>query len=101
LAFLPDLAFFETWFDFFLKRCLATLMVSFAWLACTSKLVEMVKVTLGVRRNFSRKGVNVDILLIFFRLLILQCKWTFTKHLTVYSPSASILRALSTDKSKF
>jgi len=28
-------------------------------------------------------GGNVDILLIFFRLLTMQCKWTFTKHITL------------------
>ena len=40
---------------------------------------------MGGRRNFS-KGGNVDILLIFFRLLTLQCKWTFTKRFTVSTP---------------
>jgi len=30
---------------------------------------------MGVRRNFSRGG-NVEILLILFRLLTMQCKWT-------------------------
>jgi len=33
---------------------------------------------MGVRRNFSR-GAKVDILLIFFRLLAMQRKWTYTK----------------------
>jgi len=33
---------------------------------------------MGVRRNFSR-GSKVDILLIFFRLLAMQRKWTYTK----------------------
>jgi len=33
---------------------------------------------MGVRRNFSRGG-KVDILLIFFRLLAIQRKWTYTK----------------------
>jgi len=40
---------------------------------------------MGVRRKFSRQD-NVGILLIFFRLLTLQCKWTFTKHFTVSTP---------------
>jgi len=34
--------------------------------------------TTGVRRSFSRGG-KVDILLIFFRLLAMQQKWTHTK----------------------
>jgi len=60
---------------------------------------------MGVRRNFSRGG-NVDILLIFFKLLTLQCKWTFKKRFTVSTPRrkfpmqarapfASILKSLS------
>jgi len=36
---------------------------------------------MGVRRKFSR-GSNVDIILILFRLLTMQCKWTFTKRVT-------------------
>ena len=36
---------------------------------------------MGVRRNFSRGG-NVNILLILVRLLMMQCKCTFTKRLT-------------------
>jgi len=35
--------------------------------------------TMGVRRNFSR-GSKVDILLICFRLLVMQRKWTHTKN---------------------
>jgi len=39
---------------------------------------------MGVHRNFSRRGgVNVKILLILFRLLTMQCKWTFTKRFTL------------------
>jgi len=35
---------------------------------------------MGVRRNFSRaKSRKVEILLIFFRLLAMQHKWTYTK----------------------
>jgi len=71
----------------------------------TSKLAERVKVAIGVRRNFSR-GWNVDILLIIFRLLTLQCKWTFTKSFPVSTaqrkspmkacvPFASVLKSLS------
>jgi len=41
---------------------------------------------MGVRRNFSVGGGNVIILLIFFRLLMLQCKWTFTKRFTASTP---------------
>jgi len=33
----------------------------------------------GVRRNFSRGG-KIDILLILFRLLAMQGKWTYTKN---------------------
>ena len=39
---------------------------------------------MGVRRNFSR-GCNVNILLIFVRLLTMQCKRKFTKRFT-FSP---------------
>ena len=70
-----------------------------------SKLAERVKVALDVLRNFPR-GCNVDILLIFFRLLTLQCKRTFTKRFTVSTPQrkcptkarapfASILKSFS------
>jgi len=38
---------------------------------------------MGVRRNFSR---GIEILLIFFRLLTMQCKWTFTKRFTPSTP---------------
>jgi len=37
----------------------------------------------GVRRNFSRGGGNVNILLILVRLLTMQCKRTFTKRFTI------------------
>ena len=37
---------------------------------------------MGVRRNFPR-GVNVDILLIIFKLLAMHCKWTFTKRFSL------------------
>ena len=36
---------------------------------------------MGVRRNFSRGG-NVNILLNFLRLLTIQCKCTFAKHIS-------------------
>ena len=54
---------------------------------------------MGVRRNISRDG-NVDILLILFRLLTIQCKCTFTKRFTlstplVYTSWTSILNLLS------
>jgi len=41
---------------------------------------------MGVCRNFSRVGATSSFLLIFFRLLTLQCSWTFTKHFTVFTP---------------
>jgi len=37
---------------------------------------------MGARRNFSRRG-KVEILLIVLRLLMMQCKWTFTKRFTL------------------
>jgi len=40
---------------------------------------------MGVGRNFSRGG-NVDILHIIFKLLTMQCKWTFTKRFTLSTP---------------
>jgi len=48
-------------------------------------LAERMKVAMGIRRNFSRGG-NVDILVIVFRLLTLQCKWTFKKRFPVSTP---------------
>jgi len=42
-------------------------------------------VIMGVRRNFSRGG-KVDILLVIFKLLTMQCKWTFTKRCTLSAP---------------
>jgi len=60
-------------------------MVSLAWLAHRSKLVERVKVAMGVAVLF-KEGDNVDILLVVFRLLRLQCRWTFTKRFTVSTP---------------
>jgi len=80
-------------------------MVSLAWFAHTWKLVERVKVTMGVRRHFSTGG-NVYILHIILRLLTLQCKWTFTKRCPVSTPQrkfplkarapfASILKSFS------
>jgi len=56
-----------------------------------SKLPKRVKVAMGIRRNFSRGG-NVDILLIFFRSLMLQCKWTFTKCFNLSSPQTNCLQ---------
>jgi len=42
--------------------------------SCNKKLVERVNVAMGVRINFSMGGCSVNILLIFFRLLTLQCE---------------------------
>ena len=55
--------------------------LALAWLAHTSKLAEWVNVAMGVRRNISRS--QRGILHIFFKLLTLQCKCTFTKRFTV------------------
>jgi len=43
-------------------------------------------ISMGVRRNFSREGGNVDILLILYRLLTTQCKWTFAKRFIFSTP---------------
>jgi len=40
---------------------------------------------MGGHRNFSRGG-NADILVVIFKLLTLQCKWTFTTRFTVSTP---------------
>jgi len=45
---------------------------------------------MGVRKNFSRRG-NVDILLVVFRLVTMQCKWTFTKLFTLSKPQRKCL----------
>jgi len=50
---------------------------SAAWVK-TEKVMSM-----GVRRNFPGCVCNVDILLIVFRLLTLQCKWMLTRCFTV------------------
>jgi len=63
---------------------------------------------MGARRKFSRGRGNVIILLSFFRLLTLQCKWTFTKRFTVSTtqricpmkaraPFASILKSFASE----
>jgi len=38
-----------------------------------------------VSRNYSRGG-DVDILLIIFKFLIMQCKWTITRCFTLSTP---------------
>ena len=52
-------------------------------------------ITMGVCRYFP--GDNVDILLILFRLLTMQCIWTFTKRFTLFTPQrkCSIFRQQS------
>jgi len=40
---------------------------------------------MGIRGNFSRGGGNVDILLILFRLLTMQCTRTITNRFTLSS----------------
>jgi len=39
----------------------------------------------GRLQKFFQEG-NVEILLIFFRLVMMQCKWTFTKRFTLSTP---------------
>ena len=46
---------------------------------------ERFKYVLSTMGIFSR-GDNVDLLLILFRLLTMQCKCTFTKHFTLSTP---------------
>jgi len=46
-------------------------------------------------QKFFQVGGNVNILLIFFRLLTLQCKWTFTKLFTVSTLSDGVSRLVS------
>jgi len=46
-------------------------------------------ILMGVRRKFSRGG-NVDILLILFRLLTMQCKWTFKKRFSFSTPQRKL-----------
>ena len=59
-------------------------MVSLTWLALTSKLAERVnKSSHGRLQKFSGEGCNVDILLIVFRFMTLQCKWVLTRRFTV------------------
>ena len=41
---------------------------------------------MGVRRHFAGGG-KVDILLTFFRLQAMQCKWTYTKNVQCYGNS--------------
>jgi len=41
---------------------------------------------MGARRNFSRGGGKVDLLLTLFRLLTMQRKWTYTKGFTLSTP---------------
>jgi len=40
----------------------------------------------GRPQKFFQEGGNVEILLILFRLLTMQCKWTFTKRFTLSTP---------------
>jgi len=44
---------------------------------------------MGVRRKISRRG-KVDILLIFFRLLAIRRKWTYTKK-KMFSVTAAVV----------
>ena len=52
---------------------------------------------MGVRINFSR-GSNLDILLILFRLLTMQCKCAFTKGFALSAPkrNCAVLRVTTT-----
>ena len=49
------------------------------WSYCSTVTMHDDVACMGVRRNFSRGGAKVDILLIFLRLLAMQSKWTYTK----------------------
>ena len=56
--------------------------------------------TMGVRRNFSR-GSNVDRLLIIFKLLTMQCKWTFTKRFAISTPQKMTQVTVTITKERF
>ena len=47
---------------------------------------KQVETSIGVRSNFSRGGGNVDTLLTIFKLLTMQCKWTFTERFILATP---------------
>ena len=72
-------------FDLLLPLCYETLCHSVPWATQRLWMVSLQQkgwetlVYMGVRRNFSSGG-KVDDLLIFFRLLALQRKWTHTKE---------------------
>ena len=59
------------------------------WMFLTFTTIFRAQLNHGVRRNFSRGG-NMEILLILFRSLTVQCKWTFTKRFTVFTPLVCI-----------
>ena len=40
---------------------------------------------MGVRKNFTSRG-KLDVLLILFRLLMMQCNWTFKKRMILPAP---------------
>jgi len=48
--------------------------------------LDQISASMGVRINFSRGMGNVEILLILFRLLTMQCQWTFIKRFTLSTP---------------
>jgi len=51
---------------------------------------------MGVHRNFSRGAGKVDILLILFRLLTMQRKWTDAKRFTL--STSQITRPMSREQ---
>ena len=44
----------------------------------------------GRPQKFFQGGGNVDVLLILFRLLTMQCNWTFIKHFTLSTPQRKL-----------
>jgi len=48
--------------------------------------------------NMGVRGGNVDILLIIFKLQMMQCKWTFTKRFTLATPQNAHVSVTITKK---
>ena len=51
--------------------------------ACSAHLLIIQGFHHGYPQNFFHRGGNVNILLILFKLLTMQCKWMFTKRFTM------------------
>jgi len=56
------------------------------------QFIEIYYLDMCIRRNFSRGG-KVDILLrpIFFSLLTMQCKWTYTERFPLSTPYRKLI----------